>query len=136
MVNGNSIEFFDKEKINYVIYLPHTEGVVPEVSAVVNEPSAVTNVVNATTINPADPAANRTTVINVTSGDGMHTKTYNVEFHRLPELDMVLAIGQSNMAGRAPFDAYTAPMDDVYLLTSAGGVEIAANPLNKIFQYT
>lgn len=61
----------------------------------------------------------------------MHTKTYNVEFHRLPELDMVLAIGQSNMAGRAPFDAYTAPMDDVYLLTSAGGVEIAANPLNK-----
>ena len=131
LVNGNSIEFFDKEKINYVIYLPHTEGVVPEVSAVVNEPSAVTNVVNATTINPADPAANRTTVINVTSGDGMHTKTYNVEFHRLPELDMVLAIGQSNMAGRAPFDAYTAPMDDVYLLTSAGGVEIAANPLNK-----
>lgn len=131
LVNNNSIEFFNKEKTDYIVYLPYTEELVPEVSVVVNEPSATTNVVNAISINPVDPTVNRTTVINVTSGDGIHMKTYNIEFHRLPELDMVLAIGQSNMAGRAPFDDYTTPMDNVYLLTPAGGMEIALNPLNK-----
>lgn len=131
LVNDRLLEFFDKGKMDYLVYLPYTEVHVPEISVVVNEPTAVTNIVNATSIDPADPVSNRTTTINVTSGDGINTKTYRVQFHQLPELDLVLAIGQSNMAGRAPFDAYTAPMDDVFLLTPAGGLEVAANPLNK-----
>lgn len=131
LLNESSLEFFDKEKTDYVIYLPYTEVAVPQVRVDVNEPTAVANIVNATSIDPADPVVNRTTIINVTSGDGVNTKTYRVEFIRLPELDLVLAIGQSNMAGRAPYDAYAAPMDNVYLLTPAGGMEIAANPLNK-----
>lgn len=131
LVNDSLVEFYDKEKMDYLVYLPYTEVQVPVISVVVNEPTALTNIVNATSIDPADPVSNRTTTINVTSGDGVNTKTYRVQFHRLPELDLVLAIGQSNMAGRAPFDAYKAPMDDVYLLTPGGGMEIAANPLNK-----
>lgn len=131
LINDSILEFFEKEKTDYLVYLPYTEVLVPEISVVVNEPTAVTNIVNATSIDPADPAVSRTTMINVTSGDGINTKTYRIEFHRLPELDLVLAIGQSNMAGRAPFDAYTAPMDDVFLLTPAGGLEVAVNPLNK-----
>lgn len=131
LVNDSLVEFFDKEKMDYIVYLPYTEVQVPVISVVVNEPTAVTNIVNATSIDPADLVSNRTTTIHVTSGDGVNTKTYRVQFHRLPELDLILAIGQSNMAGRAPFDAYTAPMDDVYLLTPASGMEIATNPLNK-----
>lgn len=47
-------------------------------------------------------------------------------------LDVYLLIGQSNMAGRAPFDADEAkPLKDTYLLNDKGQWEPATNPLNR-----
>lgn len=130
-IDGKPLEFFEMEKTDYLVYLPYTTVNVPVVEVIPNEPSASTVIVAAISIDPLQDQSKRTAILNITSGDGTKTKTYKVLFHKLPELDIVLAIGQSNMAGRAPFDAYKAPMENVYLLTPAGGMEIASNPLNK-----
>jgi hypothetical protein len=130
-VNSKPVEFFDREKTTYTVYLPYTENQVPEVAARPHEPSATIQITNASDIDAARPELSRTTTLNVISGDGSQTKTYKILFQRLPELDIILALGQSNMAGRASFDNYTGAMDDVYLLTPAGGMEIASNPMNK-----
>lgn len=49
-----------------------------------------------------------------------------------PSLDVYLLIGQSNMAGRAPYGAAdAAPIKNVYLLNDKDEWEIAKNPLNR-----
>ena len=73
----------------------------------------------------------RTAQITGTSANGQQTKVYKVVFEKLPQLDIILAIGQSNMSGRAPYADATAAMDSVFLLTPAGDMEISANPMNK-----
>lgn len=51
---------------------------------------------------------------------------------RIPQLDLFLCIGQSNMAGRGYIsDNYKDTLKDVYLLTPTGEMEPARNPLNK-----
>jgi hypothetical protein len=130
-VNGEPVEFFDKEKTTYTVYLPYTETQVPTVAVLPYEPSAAIQITHAGSIDAAEPEASRTTILNVTSGDGSQTKAYRIVFQRLPELDIILALGQSNMAGRASFANYAGSIDGVYLLTPAGGMEIASNPMNK-----
>lgn len=50
----------------------------------------------------------------------------------LPDLDLFLFIGQSNMAGRGYItDNYKGNIKNTYLLTPVGGMESARNPLNK-----
>ena len=50
----------------------------------------------------------------------------------IPQLDLFLFIGQSNMAGRGYItDNYKSSIKDVYLLTPNGDMEPARNPLNK-----
>lgn len=50
----------------------------------------------------------------------------------IPALDLFLCIGQSNMAGRGIItDNYKGSIKNTYLLTPAGGMEPARNPLNK-----
>lgn len=50
----------------------------------------------------------------------------------IPKLDIFIAIGQSNMAGRGYLtEEYMGPVDSVYLLTSTGDIEVASNPMNK-----
>ena len=50
----------------------------------------------------------------------------------IPELDLFLFIGQSNMAGRGYItDNYKGSIKNVYLLTPTGTMEQARNPLNK-----
>ena len=50
----------------------------------------------------------------------------------IPQLDLFLFIGQSNMAGRGYItDNYKGSIKDVYLLTLNGDMEPARNPLNK-----
>lgn len=50
----------------------------------------------------------------------------------IPQLDLFLFIGQSNMAGRGYItDNYKGSIKDVYLLTPNGDMEPARNPLNK-----
>lgn len=50
----------------------------------------------------------------------------------IPHLDVFLFIGQSNMAGRGILtDNYKTNIENTYLLTPAGDMEPARNPLNK-----
>lgn len=130
-VDGKSLEFFDKEKEAYTVNLPYNKNAVPVVTAQTCNPNASVFISGATAISSAEPESNRITSLNVTSADGTEKKKYRVIFNRLPELDIVLAIGQSNMAGRAFFTDVTAPMEDVFLLTPAGEMETSANPMNK-----
>jgi len=130
-VDGRLLEFFDKDKESYTVYLPYSQNEVPLVVAQTYDPNASVHVVAANSILETDPASGRTTTLNVTSANGVETKSYRVVFHKLPELDMVLAIGQSNMSGRAPYSDVTGPMENVFLLTPAGEMEISANPMNK-----
>lgn len=130
-IDGKPLEFFDLDKTDYVVYLPYTALDVPEITVEPNEPHAVTEIVNAQSIAASDTEEMRSSLLQVTSGDGTVHKTYKIIFQQLPELDLFLAIGQSNMAGRADYTGYTAPLNDVYLLTPGGELEIASNPLNK-----
>ncbi len=130
-VDGKLLEFFDKDKENYTVYLPYTQNAVPVVAAQTNDPNAAVQITNANSTIAIDTELNRTTSLNVTSANGLITKTYRVVFHKLPELDIVLAIGQSNMAGRGSFSDEIAPMNNVFLLTPEGEMEISANPMNK-----
>ncbi len=130
-VDGKPLEFFDKNKENYTFYLPYTQNTVPNVTALTYDPNASVLVEAATSILNTETELSRTTTLNVTSANGTETKTYRVIFHKLPELDMVLAIGQSNMAGRGSYADVTAPMNNVFLLTPAGEMEISSNPMNK-----
>ncbi|MDX9749364.1 MAG: sialate O-acetylesterase [Paludibacter sp.] len=131
LLEGQSLEFFNTGTNDYTVFLPFTATTVPEVTVQPYEPSAVTEIENARSIDPDDDESTRTTVLNVTSGDGSAFKTYRIVFQRLPELDIVLALGQSNMAGRADYSSYTGPMKEVYLLTPRGGMEVSSNPMNK-----
>ncbi len=48
----------------------------------------------------------------------------------LEPLDIIFAIGQSNMAGRSPIEDYTV-LPNVYLMNADGNFEPASQPLNK-----
>ena len=51
---------------------------------------------------------------------------------KIPDLDLFLFIGQSNMAGRGYItDNYKGYIKNTYLLTPTGSMEPARNPLNK-----
>lgn len=53
-------------------------------------------------------------------------------FVRLPRLQLVLCIGQSNMAGRGPMDAAAADtLRNAYLFNDDGRFERAAEPMNR-----
>lgn len=55
-----------------------------------------------------------------------------VRFVRVPRLQLVLCIGQSNMAGRGPFDdAARDILPGVFLFNADGRFEPAAGPLNR-----
>jgi len=130
-VDGKSIEFFDKTKLTYTFYLPYTAASVPVITPTTNDPAASFSVTNAVSIDPTSSQIDRTTSVLVTSSNGLVTKTYTVEFIKLPKLDIILAMGQSNMSGRAPYADVTAPMNDVFLLTPGAELEVSSNPMNK-----
>jgi hypothetical protein len=130
-IDGKPLEFFDKDKSNYTVYLPYSQSAVPVVAAQPYDPNATYQIVNATEITPDKTVSSRTTQLTGTSANSQQTKVYKVVFEKLPELDIILAIGQSNMSGRAPYADATAPMDSVFLLTPAGEMEISSNPMNK-----
>jgi len=131
LINEEPLEFFVSDQQQYLVYLPYQEDGVPYISAVTADPMASFLVSDATGIDSSLSEADRTTLITVTSANGEVEKQYQIRFYQLPHLDLVLAIGQSNMAGRAPYADYTEPMEDVYLLTPGGNMEISANPMNK-----
>lgn len=129
--DGKEIEFFNKDKYEYTVYLPYSENTTPQVDAETNDPNATLIITQAEKINPSDSKEARTAIIVVKSANDEVSKTYKVIFEQLPELDIILAIGQSNMAGRAPFANEMKDMKDIFLLTPDNGMEISSNPMNK-----
>ena len=117
LLDGEPLEFFNKDSFSYVVPLPYTATYEPVLTAICLD-TVARYVVNGNSIIS-------------TSADGQHQQTYTLAFEVLPKMDLFLAIGQSNMAGRAPYDDVAEPLEDVYLLTPNGSMEIASNPLNK-----
>ena len=125
------IEFFAPNKYTYTVYLPYSEDLIPQITATTNDPNASYQITQATKIKPTESEALRTATITTTSANSEVKETYKIIFEQLPELDIIIAIGQSNMAGRAPFAAYQDPMKDIFLLTPENGMEVSSNPMNK-----
>ena len=111
------LEFFNKDTTSYHVYLPYTATTNPTLTAICLD-TVARYVVNGNNII-------------VTSADGQHQQTYTLSYTVLPKMDLFLAIGQSNMSGRAPYADATEPMENIYLLTPNGGMEVSSNPMNK-----
>ncbi len=124
------LDNFKNDSYNYRYYLPYSAISALEISALSFNPKAKITVLEPSNIKGS--LKERTALIKVTSQDGSNTKTYSVVFEILPKLDIFLALGQSNMAGRGKMTpADTTAIENVYLLTPGGNLEIASNPLNK-----
>lgn len=132
-VGGKYLKIFDKNIISYNYYLPYTATTAPTITVKTHAAGATTGIVNATNVNGIT-ATDKTTVINVMSQDGSGTMTYRIVFEVLPQLDLFLCIGQSNMAGAAPLDASKGdldPIDKAFLLNSDNQFEVAKNGMNR-----
>lgn len=116
-LDGEPLEFFDKDKTSYQVNLPYTTQNNPILTAICLDTIAH-YIVHGDSIT-------------CTSADGQHQQTYTLTYTILPKMELFLAIGQSNMSGRAPYADATDPMENVYLLTPKGGMEISSNPMNK-----
>lgn len=117
LLDGEKLEFFDKDQFSYNVNLPYSTTQNPTITAMLLDTTAT--------------AVVKDNSITTTSADGKHNQTYIVTFTVLPKMDLFLAIGQSNMSGRAPYADATEDMEGVYLLTPANGMEISSNPMNK-----
>lgn len=119
-VNDKPLEFFSPEESDYVYYLPHGTKEIPVVRA--GQDATVSG-----------PDENN--VVSVRVGKtGQDENLYKIRFEILPELDLFLCIGQSNMAGRAPMENESGdrePIPNVYLFTPRGNWVPADNPLNR-----
>ncbi len=130
LLENAKLENFKKNSYNYLNYLPYSANSAPKIYAVGLDSLAKVTVIAPSNIKGS--MTERTALIKVRSQDGTNTKTYSVQFEVLPKLDIFLALGQSNMAGRGKMtSADTAFIENVYLLTQGGNLEIASNPLNK-----
>lgn len=117
LLDGEPLEFFDKDQTSYLVYLPYSTSSEPVLTAICLDTIA-RYVVSGNSITS-------------TSADGEHQQTYTLTYTILPKMDLFLAIGQSNMAGRAPFEDARDPMEGIYLLTPKGGMDVSSNPMNK-----
>lgn len=129
-VDGKAIENFTSDNLAYKHYLPYSTVNNPTINFKLSDASNQVQI-----IQPANLKGNkeeRTVYVKISAGNGSLLETYSVEYEVLPKLDIYMALGQSNMAGRGYLTAEDyAPVEDVYLLTPAGGLELASNPMNK-----
>lgn len=133
-VDNSEIEFFHPDSLFYVYNLPYTHDakILPGINCLENNPNQKIEITPATKLNGS--ATERTATIKVTSGDQSKSREYRVIFHILPQLDIYLCIGQSNMAGRGLLSNKAGdftPVMNTYLFTPRGRYEEATNPLNK-----
>lgn len=113
----------------YTYFMPYTHPAVPVVTGLPVVPGA--DVVADDAVNLTGSEEERTTTITVTSLDGSVQEQYTILFGLLPEMDLYLLTGQSNMAGRGEIlPAYTGVIDDTYLFKGHGEWIEAENPLN------
>lgn len=131
VVNGASLSDFNRDLTSYNYYLPYSESVAPAITAKVHVEGATIAINNAVDIN-STTESERTTEIVVTSQNGLQTATYKVIFNVLPELDLFLCIGQSNMAGAAKMIAGDeTPINNAFLFNSNNSFEEARNGMNR-----
>ncbi len=124
------LENFGKDTYHYYINLPYTTTKSPEIKVKTTDVFAAYEISGPT--NLFGSQEERTAVVEVTSQNQQNKKQYRIEFQVLPKLDLFLALGQSNMAGRGKMTAEDIlPIENVYILTPKGNMEIATNPLNK-----
>jgi hypothetical protein len=134
-IGGKAIDNFSINNTNYSVNVPYNWDPNSEVLVQPVDQTATFKVTPPTNLNGTD--ADKTMVISCTSANGQVTKQYNILINVLPELDIILAMGQSQMAGRAPYtNEGTAPIPNVYLLTPGLFVEPATNPLNRYANIT
>ncbi len=131
LVGGKSLGIVEADRKEYPYYLPYTwEGEVPFIS--VND-AQKEHCVICQARNVDGTLAERTATVILSAADGTEL-TYKVVFEKLPELDIYLCSGQSNMVGFAPMNAADGdlePMAGVKLFTPAMNWDIASNPLNR-----
>ncbi|MCF8380392.1 MAG: T9SS type A sorting domain-containing protein [Bacteroidales bacterium] len=128
LVNGEAVNGFNPDLLTVEVQLPmNVVTVILEAEPV----SVVSNVEITNCSNLNGTEEERTTTIQVTSGNGMQTKTYKVVFTKIPAMDIFIALGQSNMAGRAPItDEVSAVIPNVKLLDDYSNWIEAKNPFN------
>lgn len=131
-IDGVKLNGFDKNKKDYIYYLPYTSTSTPVVTAVANQQDAVIeSIVSAKNILSSDKAE-RTTVLNVKSPDKRFSENYNIQFEVLSKLDLFLCIGQSNMAGAARMeDTDKNIINKAFLLNKNNVFEEARNSMNR-----
>jgi sialate O-acetylesterase len=128
-------------RINGVFWAPfnnNTKNMVVDIpESVINvkvSPEPVSLVSEVITSQPLDingTESDRTAIIEVASYDGSVEHTYTILFNRVPDLDLFFALGQSNMAGRAPItEEVSGPVDGIGLFNELNNWEMAANPMN------
>ena len=130
LVNGDSIDNFNKDLNTFNINLPYTTAKSPTVDAIPVHSGDIVRVFPAENVLGSEKE--RIARILVSSKDKTVTETYKLIFTVLPKLDLFLLIGQSNMAGRGTLSSdYLDTLNNVYLLTRNNSMEPAINPLNK-----
>ena len=130
LVNGDSIDDFNKDLNTFNINLPYSTVKSPVVEAIPLHSGDIVRVFPAR--NVLGSVKERTGRILVSSKDKTVTETYKLIFTVLPKLDLFLLIGQSNMAGRGTLTSdYLDTLNNVCLLTPNNSMEPAINPLNK-----
>lgn len=131
-VDGLDMETFHVDSLSYTFYLPYTYDSLPSVEATPLGDDAMYMVTQELT-NITGTEEERTFKFSVTSEDETVTLDYEITFEQLPELDLFLCIGQSNMAGRAEMDTAAGdfiPVEDAYLMMSTTQFKEAVNPFN------
>ncbi len=127
-INGVFWDPFDNNTKNMIVDIPES------VTSVHVSPEPVSLVSDIATSQPIDingTEGERTATIQVTSYDGNVQNTYTILFNRVPNLDLFFALGQSNMAGRAPITKeVSGPIDGISLFNDLNNWEMAANPMN------
>lgn len=129
-----SLDSFDKTKHNYNYYFPYTysSDMIPEIRFLASNPNQQITVLPVSNLTGTE--AERTCIVRVKSGDLSTEQDYTITFEILPELDLYLCIGQSNMAGRGYINESLGdldPINNTYLFTPDLSWEIASNPMNK-----
>jgi hypothetical protein len=131
-IDGANVRNFDMNTLAYAVSLPYTYRAAPDIAGSSFGEGASVAVTPPVDINGSQ--SERTAWIRVTSSDRSTTERYSVVFDVMPELDLFLCIGQSNMAGRGEINPALGdlnPMSNVWLFDPGDGWETAVNPLNK-----
>lgn len=128
-IDGKPLSGFHPDTLCYTHHLPYTAAKTPVVSAVFSD-SLTRILIRQEGEISGDKPVEWTEVI--TSGTGAASRTYRIYWKKLPKLDLFLALGQSNMAGRGYLTpAFSGELPGVYLLDPNGHLVAASNPMNK-----